>query len=275
MNLRIADIGCRLEGLSGPLAEEIGSRYSAFETVGESSVQLVVDAFADDTLEAGACDARDPVVFVERLGDAGSRYGINRIDNPFSAQVDLALGTASLRFAPNLYCVDSFLRVLFSLLLAREGGVLLHAASLKIGDRALIAVGRSGAGKTTLARQGFSCVLSDELVAVTRNGRPGSFVAHGTPFWGEFVAGRVQDRAEVEAVYVLWKGATDSVQAISQTQAAMELLGCTFFFGPAEHAADVLDFCVDLAQAKVAGALLFKPSPDVVGYLEDRMGHDV
>lgn len=58
---------------------------------------------------------------------------------------------------------------LFILLALEEGGVVLHAATIEVLGQALVAVGESGAGKTTLAKmmaaQGYQ-VLDDEHVLV-------------------------------------------------------------------------------------------------------------
>ena len=50
------------------------------------------------------------------------------------------------------YAIDSVLRILHTLLLARQGGFLVHAASAIRDGRAFLLAGPSGAGKTTLAR---------------------------------------------------------------------------------------------------------------------------
>lgn len=271
MNLLIADINCSFRGLAGPFADEVLARYAAFRVEDVSQPDLVVDVLVDAGMNAVTpASADDPIVSVERTDSSGDHFRLVREDNPFEAQVDLTEGTASVRLVPNLYCFDSLVRVLYSLLLSRRGGALLHGVSIKFGERAFIAVGQSGAGKTTLARQGFSRVLSDELVAVTRNGSGRSFRAHGTPFWGEFVAGTVQDSASLHAVYLLRKGVTNRVVPISTTRAVLELLGCTFFFGPAECSDDILNLCADLAETKLAGELHFRPTSDVVAYLEGR-----
>jgi len=272
MNVSIADIICRIEGLEGQFARDVAWRYAAFLTNSSEPPELVVRATVDSSLavvERASSEA--PVITVERLGTPGESYVILRGDNPFEAYVDMDRRVGTLTLVPNIYCFDSYLRVLWSLLLARHGGALLHGASLKLGDRAVIAVGQSGAGKTTLSRQGFKRVLSDELVAVTRDAREGAFVAHGTPFCGEFVAGTVRDAAAVEEVYLLRQGGFDGVVPAGRTSALREVLGCTFFFGPSSCLPGVLDLCADLVNARLAGELHFRPSPAVADYLEGRV----
>ena len=52
----------------------------------------------------------------------------------------------------NPYSLDCVLRIVHTLLLAREGGFLLHSSSAIRNGRAFLFSGVSGAGKTTMAR---------------------------------------------------------------------------------------------------------------------------
>lgn len=75
-------------------------------------------------------------------------------------------------------------RALCSFLLFREGGFLLHAAAVVERGRAWVFCGRSGSGKTTVARlAGDRLVLNDDTTGVRRV--RGGFRACATPFFGE------------------------------------------------------------------------------------------
>ncbi|MBW1988181.1 MAG: hypothetical protein JRI97_01405 [Deltaproteobacteria bacterium] len=71
--------------------------------------------------------------------------------------------------------------------LARRGGVLVHAAGFAYKGRGFLFPGRSGAGKTTLARlargHGELSAFTDDRGAVTAG--PAGPVCHGTPWAGE------------------------------------------------------------------------------------------
>jgi len=72
------------------------------------------------------------------------------------------------------------LRAALHLVTLQQGGLLLHASGVVFGGVALVAVGRSGAGKSTfarLARQAGGALLSDEVLALFPDGR-----VLGTPF---------------------------------------------------------------------------------------------
>ena len=90
----------------------------------------------------------------------------------FHAEWDPERRQGWVRQTANPYAIDAVLRILHSLILAREGGFLLHAASAVRNGRAFLFSGVSGAGKTTISRLAPSDVvlLTDEISYV-REGR--------------------------------------------------------------------------------------------------------
>jgi len=98
-----------------------------------------------------------------RVRREGGRWVMERGD--FRAEWDPERRRGWVRQSPNPYSIDSVLRILHSLFLAREGGFLLHAASAIRNGRAYLFAGVSGAGKTTLCRLAPPDVvlLTDEI----------------------------------------------------------------------------------------------------------------
>jgi hypothetical protein len=82
---------------------------------------------------------------------------------------------------PSALGLVTTLRVALACWLPLEGGLVLHAAGLERGGAGVAFHGASGAGKTTLAGCSPWPVLSDELVALVRDGA-GTFRLKGTPF---------------------------------------------------------------------------------------------
>jgi hypothetical protein len=125
---------------SGGTTSSFGSRVSSFQFPASSfqlEVELVPPGIVSDAEEV-------------RVRAEGGRWVMERGD--FRAEWDLARRRGRVRQSPNPYSIDSVLRILHSLVLAREGGFLVHAASVIRNGRAFLFAGVSGAGKTTISR---------------------------------------------------------------------------------------------------------------------------
>jgi GTP-dependent phosphoenolpyruvate carboxykinase len=122
------------------------------------------------------------------------------------------------------------LRILHTLLLAREGGFLVHAASAVRNGRAFLFAGFSGAGKTTVASLAppDATLLTDEISYVRRV--DGQYYAFGTPFTGELARLGENVRAPIAALYLLAKGSNNKIEAITPANAARGLLENILFF---------------------------------------------
>jgi hypothetical protein len=130
----------------------------------------------------------------------------------------------------NPYSLDSVLRIVHTLLLAREGGFLLHASSAIRNGRAFLFSGVSGAGKTTMARlaPADAVMLTDEISYVTR--KDSRYFAVGTPFYGELARAGANVSAPIEALYLLAKGPENKIEPITGTDAVRGLLRNVLFF---------------------------------------------
>lgn len=148
----------------------------------------------------------------------------------FYAEWDPALRQGLIRQSANPYSIDAVLRIVHTLVLAREGGFLVHAASAVRNGRAHLFAGVSGAGKTTITRLAppDATLLTDELSYV-RGERDGYF-AYGTPFAGELARVGENVRAPLAAVYLLKQGHENRIEAISTADAARALLTNVLFF---------------------------------------------
>jgi hypothetical protein len=133
--------------------------------------RIAVQHFHDDGTPALTLRRaeQEPHGGVELEGSPGAR-GVIRIDgNVLTAHVP-----------DDPYTAESALRVAFQLAVVRRGGVLVHSSSIAFGDRAIVAIGQSGDGKSTLARlciEAGGTLLSDEMTAIFPDG-----TVYGTPF---------------------------------------------------------------------------------------------
>jgi hypothetical protein len=177
--------------------------------------------------------------------------------NPSTAQ-----GRIQQTFNP--YSLDSALRIVHTLLLARKGGFLLHACSAIRNGRAFLFSGASGAGKTTMARLAppDAELLTDEISYVTR--QQGHYFAVGTPFFGELARVGENLQAPIEALYLLAKGPENKIEAIEGGDAIRGLLGNILFFARDPELVEmVFDAAFDFVARVPVRRLTFVPDASV------------
>jgi hypothetical protein len=160
--------------------------------------------------------------------------------------------------------VDSVVRILHSLLLARQGGFLLHSGSVIRNGRAFIFAGVSGAGKTTITRLAPPDVtlLTDEISYI----RPGDagYLAYGTPFAGDLGIPGTNVSAPVKALYVLSKGPRNIIEPLRNLEAATVLLRNILFFAEEpELVRSVFETACRFADRVPIYRLTFAPTPQV------------
>ena len=167
----------------------------------------------------------DADVCVNRAGDD---WQFRRGD--FFAQWNPESGRGTVRQSANPYAIDSVLRIVHTLLLAREGGFLLHAASAVRDGEAHIFTGRSGAGKTTLSRRAptDATLLTDEVSYVRR--WADGYTAYGTPFAGELAKAGENISAPISAVYALVQGPENRLEMMHEAEAVRTLMRNILFF---------------------------------------------
>ena len=182
-----------------------------------------------------------------RVRREGEEWLLERGD--FSARWDPRTGKGLVRQNANPYSLDSVLRILHSLILARRGGFLLHAASAICDGRAFLFSGVSGAGKTTMTRIATPDVtlLTDEISYVrpasiqpfndgphndTSSARASlsSYRAFGTPFAGELAKAGENTSAPIAALFFLEKGPENCIEELSSAEAVRRLMRNILFF---------------------------------------------
>jgi len=183
----------------------------------------------------------------------------------FSAEWSPESGNGSIRQARmNPYSIDAVLRILHSVLLAPEGGLLLHAASAIRHGRAYVFSGVSGAGKTTISRLAppDATLLTDEISYIRPAGD--SYRAFGTPFTGELAKVGENAAAPLDTVFLLSHGPENRLTPLAATDAARALLRNVLFFAQDPELVQMVfqSVCQLVARVPVR-SLAFTPEPAV------------
>jgi len=222
--IEIGDIPVRINTSEADFARLLHNRYEGFVSDNEScEIEFDIDLIAPEPI--------DPDADVEVQYTDG-RWSLRRGD--FRAEWDPKTHRGWIRQTPNPYSIDAVLRIIHSLVLASQGGFLLHSASAIRNGRAYLFAGVSEAGKTTISRLAPSDVtlLTDEISYVRRAGE--EYFAHGTPFTGELAKLGENVSAPIEALYVLAKGKENRIDAISAAEATRSVLANLLFFAKDE-----------------------------------------
>lgn len=200
-------------------------RYSGFVSDSELAeiefeVEITAPSFAD----------RDAEVQVRyRMGC----WSLTRGD--FRAEWEPASRRGWIRQTANPYSIDAVLRIVHTLVLARQGGFLLHSASAIRNGKAFLFAGVSGAGKTTISRlaPADATLLTDEISYVRK--REDGYVAFGTPFTGELAKLGENVSAPVAALYLLAQGPENRIDPVAPAEAARSVLANVLFFAEDEE----------------------------------------
>jgi serine kinase of HPr protein (carbohydrate metabolism regulator) len=179
-------------------------------------------------------------------------------------------GNSVMVHNPVTYPLDQILMMFF---LARNQGVIVHAAGVEMEGKGLIFAGCSGAGKSTLSRllmnEPGMRVLSDDRIIV-RKKRDG-FKMHGTPWHGD--AGLAENRSvDLKGVFFLKHGVMNEVCQLSHTVAFERLLTVAsvpwFERVVTDH---ILSVCENVAKEIPAYEFAFVPDAGAAEFVQ-RMG---
>ena len=197
-----------------------------------------------------------------RVSYQSGRWRMVRGD--FEAEWDPGLRRGWARHSANPYSIDSVLRILHSLLLARQGGFLVHAASGVRKGRAYLFSGLSGAGKTTIARLAPPEVtlLTDEISYVRPQAE--GYWAFGTPFAGELAQAGANVSAPIAALFLLAQGAPTRLEPVGAAEATQALLrNILFFASDSELVRLVFESACEFVRRVPVYRLVFVPEPQV------------
>jgi hypothetical protein len=218
--IAVGDVAIRVNTSDQSFLGLLQQRYSGFVSADsgaelEFDVELVEPRFAD----------RDAEVSVRHHS---GRWFMERAD--FRAEWNPSTRAGIIHQKANPYSMDAVLRIVHTLVLAKQGGFLLHAASAIRNGKAFLFAGVSGAGKTTISGlvPADATLLTDEISYLRKH--DDGYVAYGTPFTGELAKLGENTFAPVAALYLLTKGPENRIEPVAVADAGRELLANMLFF---------------------------------------------
>ncbi len=220
--IEIGEMAVRVNTTDSAFLDLLRARYAGYVSPSETSeIEIEFDV---ELITPRPIDPDADVSVTNREG----RWTLQRGD--FLAEWEPAARRGWIRQTANPYSIDAVLRIVHTLVLARQGGFLLHSASAIRNGKAFLFAGVSEAGKTTISRLAPPDVtlLTDEISYVRRRGD--GYVAFGTPFTGELAKLGENVSAPLTALYLLAKGRENRIDPIPPGEATRSLLANLLFF---------------------------------------------
>jgi len=254
LTINIGEMPVRVHTTDSQFLDLLQNRYAGYvnssqEAEIEFDIELSPPAFADPN---------SPVRVTQQHG----RWRLERGD--FLAQWEPARRRGWIRQDANPYSIDAVLRIVHTLVLAKQGGFLLHSASAIRNGKAFLFAGVSEAGKTTISRVAPPDVtlLTDEISYVRP--KDDGYFAFGTPFTGELAKLGENVSAPVVALYLLAKGPENRIEPVAPAEAARSLLANVLFFAEDEELVrGMLDAAFEFVSRVPVSRLTFVPDTRV------------
>ncbi len=153
---------------------------------------------------------------------------------------------------------ENIFRVIVAYRLLARGGMVLHSAALARDDKAWLFIGRSGAGKSTIAKLGENAgmnILSDDMNAIVLE--HGRYLTEQLPFAGEHgQTALTKGRFSVQAVYYLQKSQRNGLEETAAAQRLAQLMVCSPFVNSDPYRYAVLAQNLAALRNKVGGGNL-------------------
>jgi hypothetical protein len=244
--ISIGGIRCAVISHDTSFLELLRTRYQRFESSGPAEFEILIELVTVDKL-ALEKTSRPLHPLIKRV-NSGDNYIIKQADKLFTAVVNTFSRKVLIKMVKSADCFDSFLRMLYILILASEKGLLLRASAVSEKGRGSVFFDPDDSGKTTARVATGRTVLSDEMVVIKPHN--GGFRVYGTPFCDESVSDRSSARAELGGLYYLNKDGKNSLTSLDKVQALAILYQCVpFFYSDSQLQGSIFEACRALVEA--------------------------
>ena len=254
--LSIGEIPVLISSKNQEFMAQTKARYANFiSTETASYLRIEVDILSEKMIHNLAMDADRPDV---RFDNGTERVTFSWQD--ISGEFDLVSGKARMICPLSPIALNSILRFVYSLVLLKESGFLVHASGLIKNGKGYIFPGKSGAGKTTITQLSpGATLLSDDLPLVKMGHAPLIF---GTPFWGGLAVAGEKTSAPLAGIYFPVKDRKNYTERLRPRQVIEKLLpNVVFFFKNEKFSKQLFDLSFNLATKVPAFELHFLPNP--------------
>ena len=249
----------------------IGGIHVRLHTDSQAYLDVIGERFAGFIEAVEQPDYQFDVTLVEPRNGAGERVHVSRNGElwrvqrgDFLAEWDPRTRRGWIRQVLSPFSLDSVIRIVITLVLAGEGGMLMHASSAIRNGRAYIFTGVSGVGKTTISRlaPADTHLLTDEMSFIRRDGD--GYRAFGTPFAGELAKPGENMSAPLAGIFLLAQGPENRIDELSPTEAVRGVLANILFFAQDQALVKaVFDSAIALAAKVPVRRLTFLPDARV------------
>jgi len=171
--------------------------------------------------------------------------------------------------------VYEFLQVLLINYFAqRRNGIFAHAVGVRdLDGKGLLFFGKSGAGKTTLAklwhRHSKAAVLNDDRIIVCKNN--GRFFIHCSPWYGNFndyLNSKVESAPITKIFFIRHARGKNSLRLLSEKSAFNRLYPAIFpTFWNRPGLENIVSFCQELIKSVPCYELGFVKDKDMIGFV--------
>ncbi|MFI5339004.1 MAG: hypothetical protein ACHQ7N_04105 [Candidatus Methylomirabilales bacterium] len=226
----IAGVPCRVVSCHEGFWALLASRYADFavSAVAELSLRVEVTVPSPDEV---------PARWAGPFARFGGQDGVLTIEGAgFHGTFDELSGEGWIVQPPDPAPLETFLTAICARRLLKKEGFLLHAAAINEDPGAYVFFGPSGSGKTTLAELVGKGVITDEMVAIRRDG--GRYRVFAVPWRGKRLDASLAP--PLAGLFRLRQGPETAFTPLSSTAAVRQLLPSVFF--PRADASEVSRF---------------------------------